>query len=600
MKLMYDWEARRFMKKDRRIPLSKTSIEIYLSYLEYKYVGASTKTKVLEYIAKKDISDDDAHQVANSVLLESTAIEAADTQMQIYACDMLVNLTVNTSSAPVVLQLNPCGRLVFLLRANNPTVTVRALKALDWIAGRPNGGPAVIEAGTLHLVDYLFGSSNTEVRTGTCDVLSSLASEESTSNSVILANPFGALVSLLRDTEVVANATNTLGWIANSAEGAQGVIEARMLDVFDEVLKLPDQSIACWLIENLVSHESTADSVFASIPCQHIVALLLAALNRDDDTVWDALPALATTAHSVEGAIAVVEAGTLLVLDKHLESADYEVREWACRLIGYLAIYYKGQEDLCEKLVLLLRDDAGIVASAAMFALSKIASLPSGATTVVEAGLLDLVDEILESQVSLICTWTCAMLQNLAKNESTAIAVVVLNPCRRLVALLRHSETGVVASALCALGHIALQTDGALAVAETGVSQAIDQLLESFDSGFRTAAAWLENRGHRLVKLSCDDSPAVAESAVYALSRIAYWPDGGDAVVQAGALQLLENLVPSSNAGVRQWTCAMLENLTSHQSTSAALLEINPCERLVKLLTSKDPGIISAAASCLH
>jgi hypothetical protein len=78
-----------------------------------------------------------------------------------------------------------------------------------------------------------------------------------------------------RDTEVVANAAMTLAWIANSAEGAQGVIEARMLDVLDEVLKLPDQRSAYWLIRSLVAHESTADSVFASIPCQYIVGLLL-------------------------------------------------------------------------------------------------------------------------------------------------------------------------------------------------------------------------------------------------------------------------------------------------------------------------------------
>jgi hypothetical protein len=63
-----------------------------------------------------------------------------------------------------------------------------------------------------------------------------------------------------------------------------------------------------------------------------------------------------------------------------------------------------------------------------------------------------------------------------------------------------------------------LQTDGALAVAETGVLQTIDELLESLDSGVRSwachllgnlalhkstaAAAWQERRCHRLVKLS--------------------------------------------------------------------------------------------------
>jgi hypothetical protein len=82
-----------------------------------------------------------------------------------------------------------------------------------------------------------------------------------------------------------------------------------------------------------------------------------------------------------------------------------------------------------------------------------------------------------------------------------------------------------------------------------------------------------------------DDSPAVADNAVYALSQIAYWVDGGDAVVDAGALQLLENFVQSSNSRVRRWTSEMLESLALHQSTSAALLGTNPCESFVKLLT---------------
>jgi hypothetical protein len=82
-------------------------------------VGASTKNKILEYLAERDLSESDAHNVATSILMKSEVInqllQAADAQMQIYACGVLVNLALNTSSAPVVLQLNPCGRLVSLL-----------------------------------------------------------------------------------------------------------------------------------------------------------------------------------------------------------------------------------------------------------------------------------------------------------------------------------------------------------------------------------------------------------------------------------------------------------------------------------------------------
>jgi hypothetical protein len=86
------------------------------------------------------------------------------------------------------------------------------------------------------------------------------------------------------------------------------------------------------------------------------------------------------------------------------------------------------------------------------------------------------------------------------------------------VFVFRDPETDLVNSAVCALAKIALQTEGALAVVEAGVSQTIDQLLESLDNGVRTgacnllgtlaihestaSAAWDEHRCHRLVKLS--------------------------------------------------------------------------------------------------
>jgi hypothetical protein len=135
---MYHRQALEFMKKNRDSPLPLTSadIEMYLSYLEYasrlrslalgsqklsyKYVGTSTKTEILKCIAKKVISEDDAHAVAHSILMQSNvldeSLQASDAQMQIYACDVLFNLAVNTSSAPVILHLYPCGRLVSLLR----------------------------------------------------------------------------------------------------------------------------------------------------------------------------------------------------------------------------------------------------------------------------------------------------------------------------------------------------------------------------------------------------------------------------------------------------------------------------------------------------
>ncbi|KAJ7924208.1 armadillo-type protein, partial [Mycena leptocephala] len=248
MRPMYHQQVSKYMKKDRGLPLSRENIEIY------KHVGTSTKAKILRCIAKKKISDDDACEVAHLFLLDSVVmdqfLQARDDRMQINACDVLRNLALHTSSAPIILQLNPCGRLVSLLRGKNPTLTVRALQVLHRISESKNGGEAVIQAGTLYLLDELFSSADTAVRIATCKVVRSLAFEEETSDSVIRANPSGALVSLLReqDPEVRREASLVLTWIAHWADGAKAVIDARALD---EILKLPTQLPMCWFFESL-------------------------------------------------------------------------------------------------------------------------------------------------------------------------------------------------------------------------------------------------------------------------------------------------------------------------------------------------------------
>ncbi|KAF7369624.1 hypothetical protein MVEN_00293200 [Mycena venus] len=744
MRLMYHQQASKYMKQDRDLPLSRENINMYLSWLEYKYVGTATKKKILEYIAKKKLSDADAFEVAQTLLLNSDVVQAflqaVDTQLQIYACDVLVNLATNTSSAPVVLQLNPCGRLVSFLRGLNTTLTARALKALEWIADRPDGAQAVVEAGALNLVEELFGCSETEIRTGTCDVLTNLAWEESTSGSVIRANPSRALVSLLRDPdpEVGEAAAWVLAKIAYWAEGAQVVIDARLLDLLDVVLKLPDQSPTCEVLQSLARHKSTTGFVLSANLCQHIVALL--ALGH---IPLDALPILRSIATSLEGALAVVNAGTLQVLDTLLESENWEVRGAACGLMGDLAFHVLGsqgewpeaqlrklvrllsdnehgvvatamralrrtvsrlqdvtlvidagvlpvvvallrdqnvkvirnavrtlastalwadgalavceaeepgmidqllespdggvqawtcnllgnlgrfkatsttarKDKRCQKLVELWREGKPGVADHAAYALAKLAFWADGSVAVVEAGVLQGLDAFAHCAIPGVRRWTCEMLENLARHECTAVALLKINPCQRLVALLRDQESIVVGSALRALASIALHADGALAISDSEAPIIVNQLLECSESGVRdetcnllgdlasfeaaAAAAWRDNRCHKLVELSHDRIPVVATSAVYALAKMAYWPDGAMAVVEAGVLQLLGELVGSSIVGIHRWVAVLLVNLARHPPLTTTVLAANPCERLTTLLHDNDSDIIGLACEAL-
>jgi hypothetical protein len=73
--------------------------------------------------------------------------------------------------------------------------TFCALNALMCISRTEKGALAAVEAGTLHVLDKLLGSS--ETRHEACHLLCEIASQDSTSGNVLDMNPCQHLVSLL-------------------------------------------------------------------------------------------------------------------------------------------------------------------------------------------------------------------------------------------------------------------------------------------------------------------------------------------------------------------------------------------------------------------
>lgn len=78
--------------------------------------------------------------------------------------------------------------------------------------------------------------------------------------------------------------------------------------------------------------------------------------------------------------------------------------------------------------------------------------------------------------------------------------------------------------------------------------------------------------------------PLVGYNALYALSTIAYWADGATAVVEAGVLQLVDELVESRTPSVPQLTAVMLLHVVNHPSMVVAVLGVNACRALVTLI----------------
>lgn len=93
--------------------------------------------------------------------------------------------------------------------------------------------------------------------------------------------------------------------------------------------------------------------------------------------------------------------------------------------------------------------------------------------------------------------------------------------------------------------------------------------------------------GPPAAKFSChtsDKDLQVIEDAILALGRIAKWPNGAQAAVDAKVLDHVAELLESPGPGIRQNACWTVVQLAHHDSTAAVLSASNLSRQLVSLL----------------
>ncbi|KAJ7355612.1 armadillo-type protein [Mycena albidolilacea] len=315
-------------------------------------------------------------------------------------------------------------------------------------------------------------------------------------------------------------------------------------------------------------------------------------------------------------ACAVVDSPVWSHIAQMLGSPDRQAQICSCRLLGNLA-WFKStapailELKLCEQLVFLLDDNHSGVIREATAALTHLSRWVDGAKSVVDAKALDHVLALLKSPESYIQRLACELAGNLALHESTAPAVLKLNPFVRLVSSL-GDEDYVVCQATYALSQIARWADGAKDLVDAKVLDHVLRLLESpnpdtqkwacklignLASHKSTARAILKlNLSMQLVSLLGDED--LFSQAAYALSQIADWVDGAKAVVDAGVLNHVLRLLESPNPDTQEWASKLTGNLASHEFTAPAILRLKLCEQIVSLLGDRD-SLVSWAAYAL-
>ncbi|KAJ7435277.1 armadillo-type protein [Mycena latifolia] len=136
-------------------------------------------------------SSESAQATVQADVLDCTAglLESTHSGVEAWTCEVLARLARHESLRDAVLGVKPCGRLVFLLRGDNPRVVESAARALSWIATSSEGAHAALDASVLHWVAALFRSPHEEVRRWTCEVIVQLAWYDSTRGAVLMRPP---------------------------------------------------------------------------------------------------------------------------------------------------------------------------------------------------------------------------------------------------------------------------------------------------------------------------------------------------------------------------------------------------------------------------
>ncbi|KAJ6545636.1 armadillo-type protein [Mycena capillaripes] len=386
-----------------------------------------------------------------------------------WTCSMLGWLAYHKSTVPAVLSANPCQPLVSLLHGGNPTVIESVAKTLYWIAVSPEGAQAAVDANVLECMAELLSSPNASVRQWTRYMLGELACHITTTSLAM-----EQLVSLLQggNPTVIKNVAQVLYQVYKFPDTAQAAVNAKVL--------------ACMV--------------------QPLVSLL-----RDEAAAENAIYVLYQISRVPDGAQAVFNAKLLGTIAECLQSPSPRVQERACQVIGNLATHASIasaiiEVNLAERLVYLLHKgytpnevvkkdweflDTRLrrrhedVISQAMYALSRIARWVDTADAIVEAKALDhllaLFQEVHESNRGGTRRWACDLIRNLAQHESTVSALLTIDPCRQLVALLHDCGTDPATrtSAGRALARISQRPEGAAAMVDSGVVQALLEMNEN-------------------------------------------------------------------------------------------------------------------------
>ncbi|KAF7360421.1 hypothetical protein MVEN_00772200 [Mycena venus] len=322
---------------------------------------------------------------------ESTESSCLEVREQ--TCILIGMLVHHKSILLTVLESKAFVRLLSLLHDEHPEVVWSATRALSQIAEKLEGAQAIEKAKVLDNVSELIESLCLSAPHRACTLIEAVVHHGSILLPVLESKAFAQLLSLLHneDLEIVQRATKALFQIAEKLEGAQALVESKVLDDISGLLESSCWGVqywACTLIEELVYHESILPAVLESKVSVRLFPLLH---DKCSEVVQSATRALSQIAEKLEGAQAIVKAQVLDNVSELIESSCSSVRFWACILIDAL-VHHESilpavlESKTCAQLVAFLLWEATTSTNPylALCVLREISEWPVGAAALID------------------------------------------------------------------------------------------------------------------------------------------------------------------------------------------------------------------------
>ncbi|KAF7356920.1 hypothetical protein MVEN_01027900 [Mycena venus] len=501
MRWMYYRQVSEIIRKNRGTPLSNETLELYSTYFPWDFVSWSAKAAILSELADRSESEGDARAVLNSPIFPHIAqlLESPDFKTRSSSCRLLGKLVSHKSTRLAILKLEPFERLLLLLHDKHWEVILEAASAISELVRRLDGAQAIANAMTAAHVVILLRSTKWSLLEWLCLLLGQFVGSEATAPAILrlLGQPVGPEANVPTYLKLTAygqliffhfrhgaaclrEASYALFQIARWPDGAEAIIDAKVLDKVLDLLQSPspnERKWACQLVAALADHEFAVNAMLHSIVCVRLLSLL-----RDQESwaLLAATSALVQIARWPDGAQVIAdEEGIMDVILILLQSPSSAVRECTCRLLGRLARHDRTAwaVSYLKSCVPLLKDEEPQVTESAMYILTQIARRLDGAKAIVDAQVLNQVLKLLEAPDPTHWKWPCTLVGRLASHGPTAPAILELNLSALLRSRCLSCEPETCASAIFALCAISEWPDGVEPLEKIHVDALLRELL---------------------------------------------------------------------------------------------------------------------------